>query len=65
MKDEDRVYYHRRAQREMELAREARHPNAVRAHAQLASYYADLVENENARSFREERPRLNLFARSR
>ena len=64
MQDEDLLYYRQRAQREMALASEARHPNAVRAHSLLARYYADMVEKGVAGPFREPRPRLNLFARS-
>lgn len=65
MKEEDLVYYRERAARERELAREARHPNAVRAHTLLAGYYADIVGDEVVHPFGESRGRLNLFARSR
>src|SRR5579875_2856629 len=59
MKDEDLAYYRQRAERETELAREARHPNAERAHAMLAGYYADMVEKDVVRPFRQAHRRLN------
>jgi len=65
MNDEDLTYYRQRVARETELAREARHPNAVRAHTLLAGYYAEMVRDEVVRPFPERRPRLSLFARSR
>jgi hypothetical protein len=65
MKEEDRAYYRDRAAREMELAREAHHPNAARAHALLARYYAEVVEKGFAPPFRGPHRRLSLFAKSR
>jgi hypothetical protein len=64
MKDEDLAYYRQRAARERKLAREAHHPNAARAHTQLAGYYAEMVEKEVARPFRAPPPRLSLFSRT-
>ncbi|HEX4737724.1 MAG TPA: hypothetical protein VH331_09190 [Allosphingosinicella sp.] len=65
MKTEDLAYYRQRAERERELAREARHPNAARAHTLLADYYVEMVEEGVARASRALRPRLNLFSRTR
>src|SRR5579885_3383699 len=65
MKEEDRIYYRHRAAREMELARAANHPNAVRAHALLARYYAEMIEKGLVPPFPATRRRLSLFARSR
>jgi hypothetical protein len=49
MNEEDFLYYQRRAEREIELAREARHSGAARAHALLAGYYLDMIYNGAAR----------------
>ena len=65
MKDEDLAYYRQRAARERELAREARHPNAARAHNLLAGYYADLVGDDAAQPFGGTRAGLKLFTGSR
>src|SRR5689334_19497171 len=65
MRDDDLTYYRQRAEREKELARQAHHPNAVRAHTMLAGYYAEMVEKGVVRPFRASRQRLNLFSRTR
>jgi hypothetical protein len=65
MKEEDRFYYRQRAEQELALAREARHPNAARAHSLLARYCRDIADNQALRPVREPRPRLRLFAGSR
>jgi hypothetical protein len=51
MSEEDLLYYQSRAEREIELARQARHSGAARAHSLLAGYYLDLIYNGGARSF--------------
>lgn len=45
MSDDERSYFHRRAEDEIEAAQAARHPEAVRAHYLLAGYYLDLAFN--------------------
>ena len=51
MSYEDVLYYRQRAERELEMARRANHPNAARAHSLLAGYYLDLVGNDVRRAF--------------
>jgi hypothetical protein len=43
--DDERSYFRRRAEIEIEAAQAARHPEAVRAHYLLAGYYLDLAFN--------------------
>jgi hypothetical protein len=43
MRPEDVRYYTARAEQQMDLAQQASHPEAVRAHFMLASRYLDLV----------------------
>jgi hypothetical protein len=43
--DDERSYFHRRAEDEIEAAQAARHPEAVRAHYILAGFYLDLAFN--------------------
>ena len=43
MNKDDQDYYLARAERELELAQESDHPDAVRAHYLLAGYYLDRV----------------------
>lgn len=65
MKEDDLAYYRRRVERERELAGEARHPNAVRAHARLAGYYAEMLKETAAEPSPERHQRLSAFSRSR
>jgi len=51
MSHEDVLYYRQRAEREIEMARHASHPNAARAHSLLAGYYLDMVGNDARRPF--------------
>ena len=62
MSDEDLIYYRQRAAREMEMARRASHPNAVRAHELLAAHYRDIVESDAQRTFSPPRARLRAVA---
>ena len=64
MTDDDRTYYQERAEREMELARQARHPEAARAHSVLAGHYLDMVHNGVVRPFRAPRSGLRLLVGS-
>jgi len=48
MQDTDRNYLERRAEDELELARRASHPAAVRAHYHLFGHYPDLLYLEDA-----------------
>lgn len=41
----DAVYFRDRAEQELRRAEQADHPDAARAHYQLAGYYLDLVHN--------------------
>jgi hypothetical protein len=50
MSHEDRNYYERRAEAEIELAQRARHAAAVQAHYQLASAYLDRVHGDEPKS---------------
>jgi hypothetical protein len=43
MKTDDRRYYLRRAEAELDLAQRATHPAAVRAHYVIANHYLDRV----------------------
>ena len=45
MSDDERCYFHDRAEAEIEAARLAGHPDAARAHFVLAGYYLDLAHN--------------------
>jgi hypothetical protein len=47
--DEDRIYYQRRAEAEVEKAREARHPAAVSSHYRLAEAYLEKAGGDEAR----------------
>ena len=49
MAAEDLEYYERRAEQEIELAQQADHALAVRAHYELASAYLDLVHGDSPR----------------
>ncbi|MEA3001991.1 MAG: hypothetical protein QOH81_779 [Sphingomonadales bacterium] len=51
MSENDFLYYQSRAEREIELAREARDASAAHAHALLAGYYLDLIYNGPGPSF--------------
>ena len=42
---EDRLYFQERAEQEIRRAERADHPDAARAHYQLAGFYLDLVHN--------------------
>jgi hypothetical protein len=44
--DEDKSYYQKRAEAEIELARNARDERVMRSHYLLAGYYLDLVHHE-------------------
>jgi hypothetical protein len=46
MSEEDRDYLERRAEAEIELARQASHEKVVQAHYQLASAYLDLLHGD-------------------
>lgn len=41
----DRLYFQERAEQEIRRAEQADHPDAARAHYQLAGFYLDLVHN--------------------
>lgn len=45
MSERDRAYYEERAEAEIEAARCAGHPSAVKAHYFLAGYYLDRAFN--------------------
>jgi hypothetical protein len=47
MRDEDRLYYEQRAEREIALSHAARDEAVARAHALLAGYYLDLIHNRS------------------
>ena len=47
--DEDRHYYERRAEMELEMAAATEDPNACSSHYALANLYLALVFDENAR----------------
>lgn len=44
---EDLRYFQERAEQEISRAQRADHPDAVRAHYQLAGYYLDLIHNRS------------------
>jgi hypothetical protein len=48
MTDKERAYFRARAEQEIAAAQTAGHPDAVRAHYQLAGYYLDLAFNPGA-----------------
>jgi hypothetical protein len=50
MSDEERSYYERRAEAEIQMAQEARHQAVVRAHYELAAAYLDRIHGEEPRS---------------
>ena len=50
MSQDDRDYFERRAEAEIELAQRARHKAAVQAHYELASAYLDRIHGEEPRS---------------
>ncbi len=43
MSTDERTYYEKRAEAELELAQRAKHPEAVKAHYELAGFYLDRV----------------------
>ena len=49
MASEDREYYERRAEQEIELAQRSGHAGAVSAHYRLASAYLDLIHGDSPR----------------
>lgn len=44
MDEDDAAYFYRRAEAELELAQQAAHPAAVKAHYLLASHYLDSID---------------------
>jgi hypothetical protein len=50
MSPDDLVYYQRRAEAEIELARQAQHRRVVQAHYEMASAYLDLIHGETPRA---------------
>lgn len=46
MSDEERTYFLQRAEKELELAQESAHPEAVAAHYRLAELYLERVYGE-------------------
>jgi hypothetical protein len=46
--DDDKEYYYRRAESELEMAQRTEVPEAVKAHYTLAGYYLDKVYNDEA-----------------
>ena len=46
--DDDKDYYYRRAEYELEMAQRTEVPEAVKAHYTLAGYYLDKVYNDEA-----------------
>ncbi|HEV2748224.1 MAG TPA: hypothetical protein VGW34_13105 [Allosphingosinicella sp.] len=46
MSDEERLYFTRRAEEELQLAQRGEHPKAVAAHYQLAQLYYDRAFGE-------------------
>lgn len=46
--NDDKEYYYRRAESELEMAQRTEVPEAVKAHYTLAGYYLDKVYNEEA-----------------
>jgi hypothetical protein len=50
MSTDDRTYYERRAEAEIELAQQARHKAAVQAHYELASAYLDRIHGDAPKS---------------
>ena len=45
---DDKEYYYRRAESELEMAQRTEIPEAVKAHYTLAGYYLDKVYNDEA-----------------
>ncbi|WP_085809067.1 hypothetical protein [Sphingomonas sp. TZW2008] len=43
---DDKDYFYRRAELELEMAQRTEHPEAVKAHYTIASYYLDKVYND-------------------
>jgi len=50
MSHEEREYFERRAEAEIELARSAQHRRAVQAHYELASAYLDRIHGDSPKS---------------
>lgn len=50
MLQEEAEYLEQRAEAEIELARQARHSNAVQAHYELASAYLDRIHGDSPKS---------------
>ena len=50
MSQEEREYYERRAEAEIELARTAEHRRVVQAHYELASAYLDRIHGDTPKS---------------
>ena len=48
MGSDDAAYFETRAEAELALAQNAAHPNAVKAHYQLAAHYLDRVHSKAA-----------------
>ncbi len=46
--NDDKEYYYRRAESELEMAQRTEIPEAVKAHYTLAGYYLDTVYNDEA-----------------
>lgn len=46
--NDDKEYYYRRAESELEMAQRTEVPEAVKAHYTLAGYYLDKVYNDDA-----------------
>ena len=49
MSNDDVTYYHIRAEAERKQAREAKHPDAERAHSEMARAYLERVNRAGAR----------------
>lgn len=45
---DEKDYYERRAEQEIEAAQHSSHPEACRAHYLLAGYYLDMIHNPEA-----------------
>lgn len=46
--EDDKEYFYKRAENELEMAQRAEIPAVVRAHYMLASHYLDMVYNDDA-----------------
>lgn len=49
--NDDKEYYYKRAESELEMAQRTEVPEAVKAHYTLAGYYLDKVYNDEASTF--------------